>query len=60
MFRERGREGKREGNINVREKHQSIVSRTHLNRDGTHNPGTCSNQELNQRPFALQGQCPAN
>ena len=32
-FRERRREGEREGNIDVREKHQSVASRTHPDGD---------------------------
>ena len=32
----------------------SIASRTPSTRDLAHNPGTCSDWELNQRPFSLQ------
>ena len=49
----RGRQGGRERNIYVREKHQSVSSHTCLTRDWTHNPGMCPDQELNQWPFAL-------
>ena len=50
IFRERGREGKREG-----EKHQCVVaSRMPLTGDLTHNPGMCPGWELNGRPFGSQ------
>ena len=42
IFKERGREGERERNIDVREYHRSVAPWTH------------SDQELNQRPFSLQ------
>ena len=50
IFRERGREGKRE-----REKHQCVVV-SHMPPTGdlAHNPGTCPDQELNRRAFGLQ------
>ena len=50
IFRERGREGEREG-----EKHQCVVaSSTPLTGDLAHNPGMCPDWELNQRPFGSQ------
>ena len=50
MFRERGREGEREG-----EKHQCVVASC-ASAAGylTHNPGLCPEWESNQRPFGLQ------
>ena len=43
IFRERGREGAREG-----EKHQCVVaSRAHPTGDLAHNPGMCPDWELN-------------
>ena len=50
IFRERGREEEREG-----EKHQCVVA-SHATPTGdlAHNPGMCSDWELNQRPFASQ------
>ena len=50
IFRERGREGEREG-----EKHQSVVA-SHVPPTGdlAHNPGMCLDWESNQRPFGLQ------
>ena len=50
IFRERGREGEREG-----EKHQCVVASHSLTtRDLAYNPGLCPDWELNQRPFGLQ------
>ena len=50
IFRERGREGEREG-----EKHQCVVaSCAPSTGDLAHNPGTCPDWELNRRPFGLQ------
>ena len=47
MFRERVREGEREG-----EKHQCVVdSRAPPNGDLACNPGMCPDWELNRRPF---------
>ena len=49
IFRERGKEGEKEG-----EKHQYVVvSHTPPTGDLAHNPGMCSDCESNQRPFAL-------
>ena len=49
-FRERGREGEREG-----EKHQRVVvSRVPPTGDLAHTPGMCPDWELNQRPFGSQ------
>ena len=49
IFRERGREGERDG-----EKHQRVVvSRAPPTGDLAHNPGKCPNWESSQRPFAL-------
>ena len=50
IFRERGREGEREG-----EKHQCVVaSRTPPTGDLARNPGMCPDRESNRRPFGLQ------
>ena len=50
IFRERGREGEREG-----EKHQWVVaSFAPPTWDPTHNPGMCPDWESNWRPFGLQ------
>ena len=50
IFRERGREGEREG-----EKHQRVVtSCVSPTRDLVFNPGMCPDWESNQRPFGLQ------
>ena len=48
-FRERGRDGEREG-----EKHQSVASYTPPTEDLAHNPGMCPGWELNLRPFGSQ------
>ena len=53
IFRERGREGKREG-----EKRGWVASCTAPAGDLAHNPGMCPDWESNQQPFGLQGQCP--
>ena len=49
-FRERGREGEREG-----EQHQRVVA-SHVPSTGdlAHNPGMCPDWELNQQPFGSQ------
>ena len=49
MFREREREGEREG-----EKYQSVASHKPPTRDLAHNTGMYPNQELNQQPLGLQ------
>ena len=50
IFRERGQEGKREG-----EKHQCVVaSRTTPTGDLAHNPGMCPDWESSPRPFGSQ------
>ena len=50
IFRERGREGEREG-----EKHQSVVAfHAPPTGDQAHNPGMCPDWESNQQPFGLQ------
>ena len=50
IFRERGREGEREG-----EKHQCVVA-SHTPHTGylACSPGMCTNWELNQQPFGSQ------
>ena len=50
LFRERGREGEREG-----EKYQCVVA-PHIPPTGdlARNPGVCPDWELNQRPFGSQ------
>ena len=50
IFRERGREGEREG-----EKQQCVVaSHTPATGDLAFNPGMCPDWESNQQPFGLQ------
>ena len=50
IFRERGREGEREG-----EKHSCVVaSNMPCTGDTAHNPGLCPDWELNWRPFSSQ------
>ena len=50
IFRERGREGERDG-----EKHQCVVAfRAPPTGDLAHNPGMCPNWESNKRPFGSQ------
>ena len=50
IFRERGREGEREG-----EKHHCVVaSHVPSTRDPALNPGMCPDWELNQQPYGLQ------
>ena len=50
IFRERGREGEREG-----EKHQCVVaSCTPLPGDQARNPGMCTDWESNWQPFGSQ------
>ena len=54
-FRQRGREGEREG-----EKHQCVVaSSMPLIGDLAHNPGVCPDWESNWRPFGLQAGPPS-
>ena len=50
IFRQKGREGEREG-----EKHQSVFA-SHVPPTGdlACNPGMCPDWELNQRPFGSQ------
>ena len=50
IFRERGKEGEREG-----EKHQCVVASCVLpTGDLTHHPDMCPDWESNQRPFGSQ------
>ena len=59
-FREKGREGEREGEKHdVKEKYPSVVSLTH-DRGPNRNPDMCRNGESNQRPLDTAGQCPTN
>ena len=51
-FRERGREGEREGNIDVRNINWLPLAHT-VTRDQTHSPGMCPDGESNQAPFSL-------
>ena len=44
----------REGNINVREKHQLAASHTPPTRDLASIPGMCPDWELNQQSFSSQ------
>ena len=55
LFRvkEEGRKKGRERNINVREKNQSVASRTCPNQGRNRNPSMCPDQESNWRPLAL-------
>ena len=54
IFRERGKEGEREGNIHVQETHPPVASHTPPTGDLAHNPGMCPDWESNQRPFRSQ------
>ena len=56
LFLERGegREKDRERNIDVREIHQSVASRTPPSGDLAHNPGMCPDWEWNLQPFGSQ------
>ena len=56
IFRERGREGEREGerNIDVQEIRQLVASHTPPTEDLTCNPGMCPDWGLNPRPFGSQ------
>ena len=54
IFRGEGREGEREENIHVRERHQSAASHTPTTGDLAHNPGMCLDWESNQQPFGSQ------
>ena len=54
MFRERGKEGEREG-----EEHQCVVaSHAPPTGDLACTPGMCPDWELNRRPFGLQAGSP--
>ena len=53
LERGEGREKEKERNIDVKEKHSSVASHTHPDRDQAQNPGMCPDWELNQRPFGL-------
>ena len=53
IFRERGREGERERNTDVRENIDQLPLTHALTGDKTCNPGMCPDQELNKRPFVL-------
>ena len=58
-FRERGREGEREWNISVREKHLLVASHTHP--DQGSNPATCVPwPELKPYTSGVQDDAPAN
>ena len=55
IFRERGREGEREG-----EKHQCVVASHALpTGDLAHNPGMCPDWDSNWGPFGLQAGTPS-
>ena len=58
IFRERGREGEREGEKHWCERETSVSCLLSdpwsLTRDWTHNLGMCPDQESNQWPFSLQ------
>ena len=59
IFRERGREGERQGEKHQCEKETTIcglsyISHVRLNLDRACNPGMCPDWELNWQPFALQ------
>ena len=58
-FREKGREGERQRNIDVREKTSTGCLLVHtLTGDQFSNAGRCPNQESNPRPFSLQDEAP--
>ena len=48
ILRERGREGERERNIDMQEKHQLLASHTPQIRDLALNPGMCPDWESNR------------
>ena len=52
-FRERGRDGERERNIDVQKKYQLVASCTPPTGNQAHNPGMCPDWESNQWPFGL-------
>ena len=56
LFLERGerKDKERDRNINVREIHQSVASRTPPTEDLAQNPRMCSDQEPNQQPFTSE------
>ena len=54
ISRERGREGEREKNSDVREKHQLVAFCMSPTGDMARNPGMFPERELNQRPFSSQ------
>ena len=54
FFKERGREGEREGKTNVQGKDRSVALHTPPHGDLASNPGMCPDQESNLRPFTLQ------
>ena len=55
IFRERGREGEREG-----DKHQCVVaSRASPTGDLAHKPGMCPDWESNRQPFSSQAGAPS-
>ena len=57
-FRKRGREGERQKDIDVREKHQSVSSRTHPDTGLNHSLAMCPDWELNLQPFGTQDNAP--
>ena len=59
-FRERGRGGERERDINMREKHRSTVFHMHPDREQTHNLGMCPNCKSNPQPFGVQDNAPTS
>ena len=65
-FREKEKERKternreRQRNIEVREKHQMVASRTHPDWDQTYNRGTCPDWGSNPQPFGVWDDTPTN
>ena len=53
IFREKGREGEREGEKHQCEKHWSVASSLSPDQDRTCNPGMYPEQESNRQPFSL-------
>ena len=53
IFREKGREGERERNINVQEELRLVASCTPPTGDLARNPGMCPDQKSDQQPFGL-------
>ena len=60
LEREEGGERDRQTDIDVRERYQSVASRTHPTKDQNHNLGTCSDQGSDPQPFVVPDNTPTN